>query len=84
MVKKGKFEVPISIIKLVTNRDLKTRQPLKFDTIWLFCLASIIAKLRRQSFQSLVKCAVVPFFTQAVNIIVVKRFFCVHEHHKWI
>jgi hypothetical protein len=61
-LKKWKFEVPISIINLVTNRDLKTRQPLKFDIIWLFCLASIIAELRRQSFQSLVKCAVVPFF----------------------
>jgi hypothetical protein len=31
-LKKGKFEVPISTIKLVTNRDLKTRQPLKFVT----------------------------------------------------
>ena len=41
-LKRERFEVPESRIKLVCKRDLKISEPKKFETFWLFCLPSIV------------------------------------------
>jgi hypothetical protein len=72
-LKEGKFEVPISTIKLVTYQPrLKTPEPLKFVTFKYrgveMSELPVICKMR---------CRSAFFSTKAV-----KRFFRVYEHHK--